>query len=167
MKVRWSVILAASAAVIAAAIRWLPNELDATLPVTSLVASADGQWRSVTGLGARTANVVVHHNVKWCTCPGLGVVSQIAFDNLDSAFVLGQALFRSFAAEGSKDPERRCLTVTLEAGSGRHWPWVHPPIRVFSWYLRRDGHWIFRGYAVPAGEVHDAHVRSEAWHQAI
>jgi hypothetical protein len=167
MTARRGFLLAMGATLGAAAIYWLPSELSATLPVTSLVASADGQWRSATVFGAATTRVVVHHNVKWCTCPGLGVVSQISSDNLDSAFALGHALFRSFAAEGARDPARRCLTVTLEAGAGRHWPWVHPPIHVFSWYLRRDGHWTFRGYAVPAGEVHDAHGRSEAWHQAI
>ena len=146
---------------------WLPSELDATLPVTSLVARSDGQWRNVAVPSGAPTRVVVHHNVKWCTCPGLGVVSQLTRDNIDSAFTLSHALFRAFASEGSHDPARRCLTVEVEAGSGRHWPWVHPPLYIFSWYLRQDGQWIFHGYGVPTGETHDAHLRSGAWHLAV
>lgn len=165
MSVRFGFIVVAGIALVASAIYWLPAELSATLPVTSLVASDDGTWREVTPLNRKPVRVVVHHNVKWCTCPGLGIVSQFDAANVDSAFAFAHAIFRSFADEGAKDPMRRCLTVTLEASSGRHWPWVHPALHTFSWYVRSDGHWIFHGYGVPASEVQAAHTRSEAWHQ--
>lgn len=167
MKVRSGFVVAACVALVAGAVHWLPDELSATLPVTSLVATSDGQWRTAAPLGREPTRVVVHHNIKWCTCPGLGVVSQFAAANIDSAFAFGHALFRSFAEEGARDPAGRCLTVTLEAGSGRHWPWTHPALYTFSWYLRLDGRWVFQGYGVPASEVHEAHARSEAWHQVI
>lgn len=165
MTVGVRVALLAVAALAIAGWHWGPGELDASLPMTSLIAQTGGRWRDLALPGGSSRQVVVHRNVKWCTCPGLGVASQLVTGDLDSAFALSLNLFKSLAVEGANGPGR-CLTVSLETGTGRHWPWTSRPYFSFSWHLRPDGQWVFFGYTVPAADYQAAHRRSAAWHAA-
>ena len=99
-------------------------------------------------------NVVVHRKEKWCQCPGLGVAAQVPSLGGASAVGLANALFEAFLGEAAQEPEpRRCLTVTLEVGAGRHWPWVRPSHYAFSiWRRRTDDRWVLFQYAVPPSE---------------
>lgn len=119
-------VVGAVVASLAAALN-VPTWLRATLPLTAAIAADGGTWRVTELPGRGTMNVVVHRKERWCQCPGLGVAAQLANAGADSAVVLANALFEAFLGEAAQEPEpRRCLTVTLEVGAGRHWPWVRP-----------------------------------------
>ena len=134
--------------------------LGAGLPVTEAIVRNGGQRRAVAlGGGASTA-IVVHRKEKWCQCPGVGVATQLPAASADSAVRLAVALFPLLAEEASREPEpRRCLTILVEQGSGRTWPWHVRPQVTLAWWRRTDGQWVAFQYRVP--ESARGAIRSE------
>jgi len=132
---------------------YVPSWLAGSLPLTAGIAAAGGTWRVTELPGRGTVNVVLHRKEKWCQCPGLGLAAQLATPGADSAVVLAHALFEAFVVEAAREPEpRRCLTVTLEVGTGRHWPWVQPSHYSYSlWRRRTDDRWVPFQYSGPPG----------------
>ena len=165
-RTRYAGIAAILILVVTAGAHWLPKLWASTLPLTARIAADEGgTWRTVPVRQYSNLNVVVHRNVAWCMCPGLGVITQLSSMDLDSAFAKAVAIFGTFAAEGARGPGQ-CLTVKLEVGSGEHPPWARRAVYTFSWHLRPDGQWVFFGYGVPETDYKTAHARKPGWETA-
>jgi hypothetical protein len=157
-----SLVILGAVALVAASVLTLPPIWHATLPLTTLVASDGGEARTIAPAGRPALTVFLHQNVKWCTCPGLGAAAQLADANLDSAFAVAHAAFLALTTEARRRPGQ-CLTISLEAGAGHHWPWQSPAYYAFAWHRRPDGTWVFYRYAVPPTDYRAAHERTPTW----
>lgn len=126
-----------------------------TLPLIDLVEAEGGERRIVRIAGSESVEVVVHRDERWSRCRGLGVAAQSRSANADSLVLLADALFRAFKDEAAREPAtRRCLTVTLEPGIGRHDPINGREQFEFSlWRRRADQRWVLYNVVSPDAEV--------------
>lgn len=115
-----------------------------SLSLTDIVESEGGARRVVRIAGGESIEVVVHRDERWSHCPGLGVAAQSRSAEPDSIGLLADALFRAFRDEAAREPvKRRCLTVMLEPGIGRHDPMNPRKQYGFSlWRRRADERWV-------------------------
>lgn len=115
-----------------------------SLSLTDVVESKGGARRFVRIAGPESVEVVVHRDEAWSHCPGLGVVAQSRSADPDSMALLADGLFRAFRDEAAREPaKRRCLTVMVEPGIGRHDPMSPRKQYGFSlWRRRADERWV-------------------------
>lgn len=155
---RW--LLAALAAVVALfATPKLHALYLSSLPLTDFIESQGGERRLVRIAGGQSIEVVVHRKDRWMQCPGLGVAAQASSVSGDSIVFLADALFRAFRDEAAREaPNRRCLTLTLELGSGRPDPLRQRDTLAFSlWRRQTDQRWIL--FTTPTSELLDRAAR--------